>query len=128
MDRSGDDLSPADEGEALAGFVVISELTSCPSSEEEEANLTDSPLEGQLGEYIGLYIQQYGSTCIGCCAITRKIVFLLEIYYACSGTPIVIHSAQFFIDVGLLAYALAYREDSPSCKLLKSLETVFQTA
>ena len=60
MDMSGDDSSPTDEGEALAGFVVISELTSCPSSEEEEANPTDSPLEGQLGEYIGLYMQQYG--------------------------------------------------------------------
>ena len=62
MDMSGDDSSPTSEGEALAGFVVISELTSCPSSEEEEANPTASPLEGQLGEYmyIGLYIQQYG--------------------------------------------------------------------
>ena len=60
MDMSGDDLSPTDEGEALAGFVVISELTSCPSSEEEEANPTDSPLEGQLGESVGLYMQQYG--------------------------------------------------------------------
>ena len=53
MDMSGDDLSPTDEGEALAGFVVISELTSCPSSEEEEANPTDSPSKGRIGKYFG---------------------------------------------------------------------------